>query len=494
MAGRGAIDPNRFGGGGIVPGMNDMPDLFEDVDTVTALVERARGGEFHAVVPELTQVVRETPSIRAMLGAATALTDILVWTDSMIATASTIAEAALDAACHDADWALVRSWSGLVEVIVGAQAIGDVPARPRLLQLHERAARGGASPAVLEFLERKLKLDVPDAGAPPDWRSYISRRALREAMAPRFYDEFKAGPAAWSDDVTDRLWSLLVDYREGPEIAAGLLAAGAEPAPRQGRTWRWLIGRFLAAGERGRASWALHRYLAGWVDEPFSVLPRQLPLHPYLRPVLDDEVRRQVLAAPIGPAERRPTPDTPLTRQAVERRRIDAALRARCDLGAACVTVVVGSTPEQVLVAFGADPGMPAVPPALAGETAVSVFASAGAVIAVEDNGFRGSMPAVLAAASAGGRAASYYWNDVGDTAIGFAAGGLVIDSGDYLLGRETLEDPELAAVVAEIAMTVDDAGLVGLLAVERFTGARIEDPGPAVPALAHRIVDRPRS
>jgi hypothetical protein len=115
---------------------------------------------------------------------------------------------------------------------------------------------------------------------------------------------------------------------------------------------------------------------------------------------------------------------------------INTTMLGRADLDAACVSLVAGSTGEQVLDAFGADPSA-------SGDDAdedspgVSVIEVAGGIIAIEDNGFQGSLPAVMRSASAHGRAASTLWNDVGDSAITFAEGGEILDAGDYLLGEE---------------------------------------------------------
>jgi hypothetical protein len=91
--------------------------------------------------------------------------------------------------------------------------------------------------------------------------------------------------------------------------------------------------------------------------------------------------------------------------------RLKRSLRGRAEPEAACVTLVAGSTVGQVLDAFDADPGAPAVDRSEVpfGIPAVAVAETPGGVVAIEDNGFQGAAHAVLRLASARGRAASMY-------------------------------------------------------------------------------------
>jgi hypothetical protein len=140
--------------------------------------------------------------------------------------------------------------------------------------------------------------------------------------------------------------------------------------------------------------------------------------------------------------------------------------------------------------AFGADPNEPAVPRVGSSDdvAGLSVLELPGAVLAVEDAGSAGTIDGVLRAASAHGRAASYYWNDLGKQAVLFAENGEILDGGDYLLGIERLEHPAIAAIVDDIARSTDDSTLIGLLAMERFTGVRIADSVTPSPVVVHRI------
>ncbi|OLT11878.1 hypothetical protein BJF78_25900 [Pseudonocardia sp. CNS-139] len=148
---------------------------------------------------------------------------------------------------------------------------------------------------------------------------------------------------------------------------------------------------------------------------------------------------------------------------------------------AATVTVVTGATPEDVLVAFGADPQRPEPLQVLAAELGidpwVAVLPVDGVVLAVELNGWQGSLDPVLRPASTGGRAASMYWNVNALTRLCFARAGTVLAA---------WEPPPPAHVAdAEVRAAVDGLGLddyrdrmeKGLAAVERFTG---RGPRPA--------------
>jgi hypothetical protein len=135
-------------------------------------------------------------------------------------------------------------------------------------------------------------------------------------------------------------------------------------------------------------------------------------------------------------------------------------------------------TRDQVLTAFGADPAQrPARRIKLGGTRPwLVVLEVASGWVAVEDNGFQGSLPEILKTASTGGRAASMFWNDIGDSAIGFAENGVVLDASDFLPGVQEPSHPELNAMVDEIARRAgEDTVLCGLLALERFIGIRID-------------------
>lgn len=166
----------------------------------------------------------------------------------------------------------------------------------------------------------------------------------------------------------------------------------------------------------------------------------------------------------------------------------------------ATVTVVTGASAEEVLRAFGADPGQPESLRAIGEELMdsqsidpwVAVLDTGGAVLAVEDNGWQGSTEPVLARASAGGRAASMFWNVNAMTRLSFA------ERGEVLLSEEPFGDLDAPPLAAAALTGLDfgdvnrDKRLTGLAAVQRFTGhaftaedlARIESAD-----IAFRIV-----
>ncbi len=142
---------------------------------------------------------------------------------------------------------------------------------------------------------------------------------------------------------------------------------------------------------------------------------------------------------------------------------------------AATVTVVTDSTPEDVLRAFGADPGEATslserlqqfgIDPWV-----VAVLAIDSTVIAVEVNGWQGAQRPVLQELSRSGRAASMYWSVNNNGTVSIAAAGEVLGSGE--LGMQRENSPELAAVLAGLDLDdYRDTVANGQLAVERFTG-----------------------
>jgi hypothetical protein len=148
---------------------------------------------------------------------------------------------------------------------------------------------------------------------------------------------------------------------------------------------------------------------------------------------------------------------------------------------AATVTAVTGSTAEDVLRAFGADPAQPEslrrisddVIARMSIDPWVAVLEAETAVLAVEYNGFQGADEAVLRRASACGRAASMFWNVNALTRLSFAEGGHVLAS------FEPPEDINAGPAVAAALEGLDfddyrDREGKGLVAVQRFTGCGI--------------------
>lgn len=169
---------------------------------------------------------------------------------------------------------------------------------------------------------------------------------------------------------------------------------------------------------------------------------------------------------------------------------------------AATVTVVSGSTAEDVLRAFGADPARPeslrAITDDVTGRMSidpwVAVLDAGTAVLAVEYNGFAGTDKEVLRRASAGGRAASMFWNVNAMTQLSFAEGG------EVLAAFEPFDDVDAGPAVAAALDGLDFADHrhktgKGLVAVQRFTGRGIaqRDLDQIEAAdVAYRIEPRP--
>ncbi|MBB4772296.1 DUF6461 domain-containing protein [Actinomadura livida] len=146
---------------------------------------------------------------------------------------------------------------------------------------------------------------------------------------------------------------------------------------------------------------------------------------------------------------------------------------------AATVTVVTGAEVTDVLRAFNADPARPESLLAIGEDMLrnqsidpwVAVLDLGGAVLAVEYNGWQGSKEPVLTRASAGGRAASMYWNVNALTRLSFA------EHGEVLWAEEPFGDldapPEIAPALADLDFADHHRRkyMMGALAVERFTG-----------------------
>ena len=178
--------------------------------------------------------------------------------------------------------------------------------------------------------------------------------------------------------------------------------------------------------------------------------------------------------------------------------RLQRALRGRAEPEAACVTLVAGSTIGEVLDAFGADPGQPPVDPMEVpfGIPAVAVVAVSGGVVAIEDQGFGGAAPVVLRLASARGRAASMYWNENADMALGLAQAGVVTGPGEGILTGDLGDDPEVLALFDGLGDPNDrswlsDIEIRGLVAAERFTGVRVDAPPAEPPGGVHVVLAR---
>jgi hypothetical protein len=175
--------------------------------------------------------------------------------------------------------------------------------------------------------------------------------------------------------------------------------------------------------------------------------------------------------------------------------RIEQALRGRSDPEAACVTVVAERASPDILAAFLVPPRAAPVKAGRrlrAGARGVSVLAVPGGAVAVEDDGFTGSSGPVLERLSSGTRAAAVFWNGVGDFAVCFARDGVVLDgSADGFPTGDV--DPEVADALAGLDPEGHDQRSCALVAVERFTGVRIDGAPPSGPVRVYEVPDPKR-
>jgi hypothetical protein len=133
--------------------------------------------------------------------------------------------------------------------------------------------------------------------------------------------------------------------------------------------------------------------------------------------------------------------------------------------------VITGSTVEDVLRAFGADPAQPQSLEDLmeSTDTWVTVLDTGDAVVALEYNGYQGADAAVLTGAATE-RAASMFWNVNAVTQLSFAEHGRILAT--FEPPDEVDDEPAVAAALA--GLDFDDYRhkvAKALVAIERFTG-----------------------
>lgn len=165
-----------------------------------------------------------------------------------------------------------------------------------------------------------------------------------------------------------------------------------------------------------------------------------------------------------------------------------ALLQARTDLAeAVCVTYVHGVDEDTMIRAFGGDPADTARL-SLAGlyreqadyhftaiPHAVLVTTVGDWLIGIEPNGYQGSRPEVLRAASAGGTALSVYWNVNAVNQFAYARHGRTLASFDMMFpdDREGAEPAVLDAYLDGLPFD-DDTWEAGLVLAERISGVRL--------------------
>lgn len=146
---------------------------------------------------------------------------------------------------------------------------------------------------------------------------------------------------------------------------------------------------------------------------------------------------------------------------------------------AACVTVVVGGSREQVLAGFGVEPGAPtmsAEEAVLDSASTVGLAEVEAGIVAVEFNGYQASRPEVLRTLAARNKAASAYWNVNALTRVSLAQTGRLLSA--FEAGATTRRDGEAPAVADALMADLDfQAGQWNacmLVMVERFTGVQV--------------------
>lgn len=143
---------------------------------------------------------------------------------------------------------------------------------------------------------------------------------------------------------------------------------------------------------------------------------------------------------------------------------------------AACLTMVLGSSRTAVIEVFGAD-AHATLPIEDAHRDGVAVVDVPGGVLAIEPNGFQGSLPEILEALSTGGSAASMFWNVNDDNAFSCARGGRLVATVDMYDAEDADEvdlPDDLRPLFEQAADEDADLHAVGLAMVEQFTGVRI--------------------
>lgn len=169
---------------------------------------------------------------------------------------------------------------------------------------------------------------------------------------------------------------------------------------------------------------------------------------------------------------------------------------------ACCITVVAGIGPDEVLRRFGADTsrtlnlGIEAEDTEAYGQS-VAVVAVPGGTVAVEPNGFQGSLEKVLRRVACDSVAASVFWNVNDDNSFVAVRDGAVVvqvDMYDFLdaVDPEVLDDLDLPADLRALCLQAAEVDEVpwptGLAMAETFTGVAIPRDAVVEPTALHPL------
>ncbi len=171
--------------------------------------------------------------------------------------------------------------------------------------------------------------------------------------------------------------------------------------------------------------------------------------------------------------------------------RFERTLGNHCDFDSVHITVAAGLDRADVLRGMRAEPDSKPVAPNTVptDQPAASLLEVDGGVVAVEATWFSGPYDDLVRTLSHGGRAAaSVGWNGTGERWAYFARDGvLLFASNEFPSDSDDDLHPEVAALLAWDDES-HEGDLYALIAVERFTGVRIDGPALTERAPVHRL------
>jgi hypothetical protein len=179
--------------------------------------------------------------------------------------------------------------------------------------------------------------------------------------------------------------------------------------------------------------------------------------------------------------------------------RFERTLGNHSDFDAVYITVAAGVDRADVLHVLRAEPdGGPVAPDTVPSDLpAASLLEVGGGVVAVQDRWANGSYDDrdLVQTLSRGGRAAaSIAWNGIGRRWAYFARDGVVLfDADEFPFDSDDDVHPEIAALFPRADTGHEGGNLQALIAVERFTGLRIDGPALTERAPVHRLRADPK-